>query len=210
MVFRLSLPLPAVLTSPDFVFTNPYQIPYPMTHYLLTLLAIPMLFSCAGSVDQPQGTSKGYSSARLIQPNPNALPISDPTQRSIHRMIQSSIKRGFTSNGLQYGTSGADLVVAYLVIYQEPGMTASFPEYFGYGRDAEEISDYAHVRGVLGNRRPDYFRQAGIVVDVIDTHTNKLVFRGFAKGDVVKSAGDADRRQRIDTAIDDAVKPFFR
>lgn len=181
-----------------------------MNKHLLTLLALPMLFSCAGSMDRPQGTSKGYNSARLIQQDPADRSISDPTHRSIHRMIQSSIEREFTSNGLQYGDAAADLIVAYLVNYQEPGMTASFPQYFGYGRGAEKISDYAHTRGVIDNKRPDYFRQAGIVVDVIDRRTNKLVFRGFAKGDVVRSSNHASRRERIDTAIDEALKPFFR
>lgn len=50
-----------------------------MTKYFLTLLALSMLSSCAGSVDRPQGTSKGYTSARLIQPEPAAQSISDPT-----------------------------------------------------------------------------------------------------------------------------------
>lgn len=181
-----------------------------MIKSLLTVLAIPMLFSCSGSKNRPQGTSKGYLSARLIQTNPSVPSTGDPTKRAIHRMIQNSIKREFTANGLRYGDGGADLIVAYLVIYQEPGMTASFPEYFGYGRDSEEISEYAHTRGVLKNQRPDYFRQAGIVIDVIDRRTNKLVFRGFAKGDVVKSSNDAGRRERINAAIDEALKPFFR
>lgn len=177
---------------------------------LLSILGLTaLLFSCAG-IDRPQGTSKGYTSARLIQRDPAAPEISDPTQRQIHSMIQSSLSRELTSKGLQYGSGSADLTVAYLVIYQEPGMTASFPQYFGYGRDATEIADYAHIKGVLENQRPDFFRQAGIVVDVIDRRTNKLVFRGFAKGDVVRSASPATRQARINAAITEALAPFFK
>ena len=125
-------------------------------------------------------------------------------------MIQKSIARQFSAKGLAYGKGDADLTVAYLVIYQEPGMTARYDDYFGYGRDADEISDLAHTRGVLENKRPDYFQRAGIVIDVIDARTNKLVYRNFAAGDVVRGASDGTRAARIDAAVGQALSPFFQ
>ena len=124
-------------------------------------------------------------------------------------MIQKSISRQFTSSGMTYGKGGADLVVAYLVIYQEPGMTARYGDYFGYGRDEDEISDRAHTVGALENERPDFFRQAGVVIDVIDSRTNKLVYRNIARGDVVSNHSAATRAARIDSAVADALAPFF-
>lgn len=168
------------------------------------------LASCAPNVDMPKGTSKSYTSARLIQRNPGANAITNPVEKQVHGMIQKSIARQFTGKGLSYGGGGADLVIGYLVIYQEPGMTANHPEFFGYGRSADEIADLAHTRGALESKRPDYFRQAGIVVDVIDSRTNKLVYRGFTKGDVIKNASPATRASRIDTAINEILTPFFR
>jgi len=96
-----------------------------------------------------------------------------------------------------------------MVIYQEPSMTARYEDYFGYGRSAEEIADSAHTRGVLDNKLPDYFQRAGIVIDVIDTRTNKLVYRNFSAGDVVRGASDATRASRIDAAVGQALEPFF-
>lgn len=178
---------------------------------LIALAAVSSLFlgSCA-SVDQPKGTSKGYKSARLIQRDPQSPAITDSVEKQVHGMIQKSIAGQFTNKGLEYGGGGADLTVAYLVIYQEPGMTASHPAYFGYGRSAEQIADYAHTRGVLKNQRPDYFRQAGIVIDVIDSRTSKLVYRGFSKGDVIKGASAATRAARIDSAVAEGLAAFFR
>lgn len=169
-----------------------------------------MLASCSTSVDMPKGSSKGYHSARLVQRAPSAPAITDATEKQVHGMIQKSIARQFTSKGLAYGKSGADLAVAYMVIYQEPGVTASYDQYFGYGRDSGEIADVAHTRGALENTRPDFFRQAGIVIDVIDTRTNKLVYRNFAKGDVIKGASSATRSARIDAAVGQALESFFR
>ena len=102
------------------------------------LLAIAALgfVSCSTNVDMPKGTSKGYASARLIQRDPNLPAITNPTEKQVHGMIQKSLAKHFTSKGMAYGKGDADLIVAYMVIYQEPGMTADYDDYFGYGRDA--------------------------------------------------------------------------
>lgn len=88
-------------------------------------------------------------------------------------------------------------------------MTADYRDYFGYGRNVDDIATLAHNRGALGNR-PDFFRQAGIVIDVIDSRTNKLVYRGFSKNDVVKGASSSTRAARIDAAVAEALANFFR
>ena len=177
---------------------------------ILTVIAALGLASCSTNVDMPKGTSKGYNSARLTLRDPNAPAITDATEKQVHGMIQKSIARQFTSRGLAYGSGGADLIVAYMVIYQEPGMTARYDQYFGYGRDSDAISDLAHTRGALDNKRPDYFRQAGVVIDVIDSRTNKLVYRNFAKGDVIKGATAGTRAARIDAAVSQALAPFLK
>lgn len=176
----------------------------------LFLLSAAGLFASCATVQQPKGTSKGYHSARLIQRDPS-IPVSgNATEQQVHSLIQKSISKQFGSHGLKYGGAGTDLVTAYLVIDQEPGTTAAHPEYFGYGREANQIADFAHTRGWLENKRPDYFHEAGIVVDVIDSHTNKLVYRGFAKGDVIKGASAGTRAARIDNAVAQALTEFFR
>lgn len=179
------------------------------TSRILFAIASACLVSCSTSVEMPKGTSKGYTSARLTVRDPNAPAITDATEKQVHGMIQKSIARQFTAKGMTYGSGGAELVVAYMVIYQEPGMTANYDQYFGYGRDSGAVADRAHTRGVIDSKRPDYFRQAGIVVDVIDSSTNKLVYRNFAKGDVIKGASADTRAARIDAAVGEALQPFF-
>lgn len=169
-----------------------------------------LLASCSTGVDMPQGTSKGYQSARLVQLDPNRPAITNETGKQIHGMIQKSIARQFTSKGMAYGGKTADLVVAYLVLVQEPGNTSRYDQYFGYSPDTDKISELAHRRGVLDGTPPDYFNQAGIVIDVIDTKTNQLVYRNLVKGDVVKGASGATRAGRIESAVAQALGGFFR
>lgn len=166
--------------------------------------------SCSPGIDMPQGTSRGYTSARLTLRDPDSREIKSPTERQIHRLIQNSISKQFTAKGLSYGKGDADLVVAYMVIYQEPGMTASSEEFFGYGRDGLGIAGLAHTRGALANKNPDYFRQAGVVIDIIDSRTNKLVYRNYAKGNVTKGTSESTRASRVDAAVAEALAEFFR
>lgn len=180
-----------------------------LTFPVLAALSL-VLAACGPGIDLPKGTSKSYTSARLTQRNPSLPAVSDPTQRGIHDMIQNSLRRQFQAKGLAYGAANAELVVAYLVIYQETGMTASHEEYFGYGRDGAAITDRAHERGVIDSTRPDFFRQAGIVIDLIDSRSNKLVYRNIAKGDVIKGVSAGTRAARIDAAVAQALAGFFR
>ena len=181
-----------------------------LRYLVLATAAAVGLVSCGPSIEMPKGTSKGYTSARLTVRDPGAPAISDPLEKQVHGMIQKSLAKQFPAKGLAYGKGNADLVVAYLVLYQEPGVTTEYNEFFGNGRSAEAITDRAHTRGVIDNKRPDYFRRAGIVIDVIDSKTNKLVFRNFATGDVVKNVSDSTRAARIDAAVAQALAPFFR
>ncbi len=176
---------------------------------LLATLAL-CLASCSSQVDLPKGTSKGYTSARLVQRDPGLPAITDPTEQQVHRLIHDSLRRQFTARGIAWGGGSTDLIVAYLVLYQEPGMTARYDDYFGYGRQAQEITNLAHQRGTVESKRPDYFQRGAILVDVLDARTNKLVFRNYAGGDVVRGVAPGARAARIDAAVARALAPFFR
>ncbi|NWK55787.1 DUF4136 domain-containing protein [Verrucomicrobiaceae bacterium N1E253] len=167
------------------------------------------LSACSPSVDMPKGTSKGYESARLVKRNPNSSITLTSREKQAHQLIQNAIKGQFTSNGKSYGQANADLIVGYMVIVQDSASTTSYNEYFGFGRDAEGITDAAHMKGVIEGVRPDFFERAGLLVDVIDAKTNKLVYRNIYVGDVVKGSSGSARTQRINQAVAQALAPFF-
>ena len=125
-------------------------------------------------------------------------------------MIHNSLAANFKANGLSYGQSNAELIVAYTVIYQEPGMTTQTTKYSGYNIQSEEILEMAHMKGAVNSGRPDYFEQAGIIIDIRESATSKLVFRNVVKGDVVRGVSDSTRASRINNAIAEGLAPFFR
>jgi hypothetical protein len=178
---------------------------------LFTVLVLAAaLNACSSGVDMPKGSSRGYQSARFVQRSSNAQPVTDAKEKKIHGMIQNSLASQFKANGLRFNDPSAELVVGYLVVYQDNAMTTYFDEYFGYGRDAEHISDVAHERGVIKGTRPDAFERAGLIVDVIDARTNKLVYRNISIGDIVRGGSDSARAGRINASVNTAIAPFFK
>lgn len=168
------------------------------------------LSACSNSIDMPKGNSRGYNSARIVKRAPDSAPIKSSRERAVHNLIHKNIQSQFTSRGLGFNTPDSDLVVAYMVIYQDSSITTSFDEYFGYHRNSEEILNEAHERGVVDGKRPDYFERAGLLVDVIDSKTNKLVFRNISVGDLVHGPSDVQRPEVVRAAVNEALAPFFK
>jgi hypothetical protein len=176
---------------------------------LLIICAI--LCNCSTSVELPEGSSKGYRSARLVKAGAGA-PASSELEDSVavNRSVQAAITAEFERNGLSMGSANADLVVAHMLVRQDNAMTTMNSDYFGYGRDAMAIMDEAHKRGVLKSTRPDAFEAGAIVIDILDAKTNKLIFRNLAKRDLLQNADPATRRNRIHQAVAEALAPFFK
>ena len=181
---------------------------------ILPLLALALFTSCSTGIDQPKGTSQGYQSARLIERNSDAEVTDDAVaiakEEKIHGMLQKALKSEFTSHGMSYGKKDAQLEVAYLVMIQNNAITFHYNDYFGKGRDADAVAEYAHLKGATNTKRNEFFERVIILVDVIDTQTNKLVFRNHYKNDIVDVPTDAVRNQRVQAAINQALTPFFK
>ena len=182
-----------------------------MHKQILSLAALAgalLLASCSSGIDTPSGSIGNYTSARMIAIKPSAQTTAE--ERSIHNMIQNSIKAQFTSRGKSFGQPGAELVVAYLVVYQDNAMTTYYDAYFGSGNDAEAISDEAHLRGVTNGERRESFERAGLIVDVLDARTNKLIFRNYSTGDIVRGVSSQTRAARVNDAVTRALSAFFK
>ena len=161
-------------------------------------------------VKTPKGTSKGYSSARLVSTTPGVQSDAIEDSPEVHTIIQSAIRSNFAAKGMAFGGSSADLIVSYLLISQNPASTSMNQDYFGGGRDTTAIMEEAHKRGVIENKRPDDFEAEAIVIDILDAKTNELIYRDFATRDILENASDAVRASRINGAVAEALNSFFK
>lgn len=177
----------------------------------LILAAAALLQGCT-SVDMPKGTSKGYASARLIDDDAKPLPQFAQIDADVNGMIQESIGSLVQKNGLAFKRADqeADVVVTYLLIMQNNIGTTAIDDYFGYGRDVESITAAAHQKWVVKGNSDDSFEVGTLVVDVIESSSRKLIYRGFAHGDIERDIDDTERAQRIAGSVEEALQPFFR
>lgn len=176
---------------------------------LLSALAI-LLGGCA-SIDMPDGTSEGYSSARFFRAGGEIKPSFIDSDMDINAVIQPAIREEFAKHGIvvrETDAEPADLVIAYLLLAQSPSSTAAISSYFGYGRSSE-ITDKAHQKGVLDRDNLGLYRRGAIVIDLLDTQSNELVFRHIAVRDGARNATEEQRAENIRSAVREALATFF-
>ncbi len=166
--------------------------------------------ACSNSINMPKGNSRGYDSARIVKRAPDSIPIQTSREVDVHNLIHKNIQHQFTSHGLSFNSLNSDLLVAYMVIYQDSSITTAYDDYFGYHRNGDEILNIAHEKGVVDGKRPEYFERAGLLVDVIDSKTNKLIYRNISVGDLVNGPSDVRRPELVRAAVNEALAAFFK
>ena len=179
-----------------------------MKYIISSLVLIFVVVGCA-SVDMPKGTHEGYSSARFIRadsPNPDLAESSD----IMNAIIQNAIAGVVQKSGMDLRNDDADLLIAYLLLIQDNVSTTTISDHFGYGRDKGAISDLAHKKGVIQGNRQERYEASAIVIDIIDADTNELIYRNFAKRDVLQDITDDERIARVRSAVGEALADFFQ
>lgn len=175
----------------------------------ITIVAIVATSCTSVSLPVPKGSSKGYTSARLVKTAGQIQDEGPEGSAEVNNAIQRSIRNQFKTRGMTFGDPNADLIVAYMLIRQGVGMTTMNKDYFGHGRDPDAIFDEAHRRGAIKNKRPDAFKSGTLVIDIIDAKTNKLVYRNYTTRDLLDGVSPVQRDARINVAVAQTLAPFF-
>ena len=178
----------------------------------LALIAL-TICSCTPTIEKAKGTSRGYQSARFVEtkrPDRAASATALEDDPAFNAAVKSAIAREFDAHKVPVTGGSADLIIAYMLIRQNSVATTMNNDYFGNGRNPMAILEEAHKRGVIKNTRPDDFLRGAIVIDVLDARTNKLVFRNYAVRPVTAGVDAATRQARINSAVSQALAPFFK
>ena len=123
----------------------------------------------------------------------------------VNKLIQDAITANLARFNVPHVASGGDITVAYLVIVGNNATTSSINDYFGYGRDASAIGEIAHEK-YTQNGTPNYFEAGTIVIDILDSRTNKLLKRSYASRPLLANPTTEVRTARIQQAVDEALQ----
>jgi hypothetical protein len=173
---------------------------------LTALLSLTLLF--AGCSSTPTKVDKGpikANSFSFVNTANRQQPAYADQRAEVNKLIQEAITANLARFNVPHVASGGDIIVAYLVIVGNNATTSSINDYFGYGRDASAISEIAHEK-YTQNNNPNYFEAGTIVIDIIDSHTNKLLKRGYASRPLLANPTTEVRSARIQQAVDEAMQ----
>jgi hypothetical protein len=189
-----------------------YLPPIMRISFICLSIAVSALFIGCSSVEMPKGTSKGYASARFVTEGSKPLPQFAQIEADVNGMIQNSIRTLFQDGGMEFRPAGSesDVAVTYLLIMQNNIGTIAIEDYFGYGREVESITSAAHEKWVVKGNREDQFEVGTILVDVLDSTTSNLIYRGYSHGDIKRDISDEERAARIAESVEEALGPFFK
>ena len=173
---------------------------------LSALAAVALLF--AGCSSTPTQVDKGpikANSFSFVNIASRPKPDYADQRAEVNKQIQDAITANLARFNVQPVASGGDITVAYLVIIGNNATTRSINDYFGYDRDATAIGEIAHKR-YTQNGNPNYFEAGTIVIDLIDSRTNKLLKRGYASRPLLANPTTEVRNARIQQAVEEAMQ----
>jgi len=173
---------------------------------LSALAVIALLF--AGCSSTPTRVDKGpikANSFSFVNTANRSQPAYADQRAEVNKLIREAITANLARFNVPQVANGGDITVAYLVIVGNNATTSSINDYFGYGRDAAAIGEIAHEK-YTQNNNPNYFEAGTIVIDIIDSHSNQLLKRGYASRPLLANPTTEVRAARIQQAVEEAMQ----
>jgi len=180
-----------------------------MKYSLLFVLSFSLLVSgCASTptrVNSGTVKAKTFSFVNIGQQSktPNV-----ESRKRVNSAIQETIKQNLESRGLTHTAERGDVTVAYLVIIGDNVSTTAIRDYFGYGRDYQDLQEKAHKAVAIDNKNPIFFEAGTLLIDLIDSQTQKLLFRNYTSRELFKDLPETTRMANLKNSVDLILKPL--
>lgn len=125
----------------------------------------------------------------------------------VNEFLQAALRDEFKAQGLKESEEDAELIVSFLLIVQNTAVTTAISDY--YINSGSDIMSEAHRR--MGKKNlPGGYEAGAIIVDIIDKDSGDLIYRDFAKREVLDYLTPAEKEQRVKEAAVEAVAAFFK
>lgn len=153
-------------------------------------------------VDKGPITASTFS---FVVPPPKSDPFAPDARAPIHAQIQNAISRNLQSKGLSRQAAGGDVTVAYLIVVGNNATTEYITTYFGDSRDLPGLENKAQ-NAYTGAKTRNYFEAGTLLVDIVDSRTNKLLKRAYVVRPILNNPSAEARAERIQEAVDEMLK----
>jgi hypothetical protein len=173
----------------------------------LTAMGALLLASCSSTPTQVDRGPIKASSFAFVEPGTRPAPAYADNRAAVHAMLQQAITRTLGERGLHRATQPdqSDITVAYMIIVGDNATTTGINQYFGYGRDSDALHKIAHER-YTDSPNPNYFQAGTLVVDLIDTKTYELLWRGHRTRPLLRDLPTDARLAQIQKDVDELLQ----
>ena len=180
-------------------------------HFLRpTALALTAMLAFAGCSSTPSlKVDKGPIAAgtfNFVNNKSTAMAAREEKRQAVHAMIQEAITENLTARGFQKVNGQAEVAVAYLIVVGNGAATVTLDDYFGLGRDGEEIGAKAHDAQSKVITGVNYSEAGLLVIDLLDPYTSKLLKRSSVVRPVLRNAPAEIRKEHILQAVTEALQ----
>jgi hypothetical protein len=183
----------------DFPMQLAYRCCMNLKHSFLVAACAVLVAGCSSvptRVDKGPVQASTYS---LMTSKAPASVVANERRQEVHKLIREAIAGQLGQKGLKQETRGGQVEVGYMVIVADNATTATYDEYFGYGRDGAALADKAHQL-VSKSKSRNLLEIGAIVIDVVDPRDAKVLYRSVAHMDVT-DVTPANRADRINTLV---------
>jgi uncharacterized protein DUF4136 len=136
-----------------------------------------------------------YKTFSLYHDSKSAEAISQLNQDRVVNAIRSEMtKRGFTE-----ASSSPDLLVNSVAIFKDKVSVSSNTNYYGYGGYYRPYYGGMGMASSSTNYNVQHYKDGSLIIDIVDSKTNKLIWQGIGNKEIDKPAKDPD------TAIPKAI-----
>jgi hypothetical protein len=124
----------------------------------------------------------------------------------LHPRIQEAIAKALAAKGLTKVSSGADVLVGYLIIVSDGVSTRAVDDYFGYSQATVDLQNKAHEAFVIGNKNATPYEAGTLVIDLVDAKSYRLLERDYVCRPLLRHLPIEERVARLQEAVDEALK----
>lgn len=176
----------------------------------LTAVALTAVLALAGCSSTPKlQVDAGPIRAgtfNFVNNKASALAQREERRQAVHGMIQAAITENLTAKGFQKVNGQADVAVAYLVVVGNGAATVVFDDYFGLGREGQEIGAKAHDVATKTINGVNYSEAGLLVIDLLEPSTSKLLKRTSVVRPVLRNAPAELRQEHLQQAVTEALQ----
>lgn len=178
-----------------------------MIKHLVLLSLLPLILSACSSIDTQVDYDKEVDFSKLK--TYSWLPDSKQRYADIRlnsdifkKRIYNTVNKALAVRGYKEVTQNPDFTLGYHVAIENKTSVNTMNDYYGYPRSGWGRNYYSQYDYYSAQTTVYHYEEGSLILDLVDTKSKQLIWRGSAQAEVSKSRTAKQRDELIKKAVD--------